>query len=61
MTLKYNILILKKRWTLLDIGTGSGCIILSLLGNLDKSVGLGVDVSNKAILIANKNAERHES
>mgnify|MGYP005728824079 CR=1 FL=1 len=46
--------------SILDIGTGSGCIILSLLGNLDKSVGLGVDVSNKAILIANKNAERHE-
>ena len=49
-----------KKISILDIGTGSGCIILSLLGNLDKSVGLGVDVSNKAILIANKNAERHE-
>ena len=49
-----------KKISILDIGTGSGCIILSLLSNLEKSVGLGVDVSNKAILIANKNAERHE-
>ena len=49
-----------KKISILDIGTGSGCIILSLLSNLEKSVGLGVDISNKAILIANKNAERHE-
>ena len=49
-----------KKISILDIGTGSGCIILSLLSNLEKSVGLGVDVSNKAILIANKNAKRHE-
>ena len=49
-----------KKISILDIGTGSGCIILSLLCNLEKSVGLGVDVSNKAILIANKNAKRHE-
>ena len=49
-----------KKISILDIGTGSGCIILSLLCNLEKSVGLGVDISNKAILIANKNAERHK-
>ena len=49
-----------KKISILDIGAGSGCIILSLLSNLEKSVGLGVDVSNKAILIANKNAKRHE-
>ncbi len=49
-----------KKISILDIGTGSGCIILSLLSNLEKSVGLGVDVSNKGILIANKNAKRHE-
>ena len=49
-----------KKISILDIGTGSGCIILSLLSNLEKSVGLGVDVSNKAILIANKNAKKHE-
>ena len=40
-----------KKISILDIGTCSGCIILSLLSNLEKSVGLGVDVSKKAILI----------
>ena len=49
-----------KNISILDIGTGSGCIILSLLINLKKSIGLGVDVSKKAILIAVKNAKRHE-
>ncbi|MDC2987166.1 peptide chain release factor N(5)-glutamine methyltransferase [Candidatus Pelagibacter bacterium] len=53
-------LFMGKNISILDIGTGSGCIILSLLINLKKSVGLGVDVSKKAILIANKNAKRHE-
>ena len=33
---------------------------MSLLINLKKSIGLGVDVSKKAILIAIKNAKRHE-
>ena len=53
-------LFMGKNISILDIGTGSGCIILSLLINLNKSVGLGVDVSKKAILIANKNAKRHD-
>ena len=49
-----------KKISILDIGTGSGCIILSLLSNLEKSVGLAVDISKNAILIAKKNAERHK-
>lgn len=41
----------------LDVCTGSGCIILSLskLGNIAK--GMGVDISKKALMIANKNKE----
>ena len=46
----------KKQITILDIGTGSGCIILSLLTELKSSKGVGVDVSGKAVLIAKKNA-----
>ena len=38
-----------KRITLLDIGTGSGCIILSLLSELKDSSGIAVDISNKTI------------
>jgi len=50
----------EKKIFILDIGTGSGCIILSLLSNLKKSNGIGVDVSKKAISIAKKNAFYHK-
>ena len=45
--------------SILDIGTGSGCIIISLLSCLDKSYGIGVDISKKAIFIAKKNRKKH--
>ena len=38
---------------ILDIGTGSGCIIISLVSELKRSKGLGIDISKKAINIAN--------
>ena len=41
---------------ILDIGTGSGCILISLLKELIKSKGIGVDKSSKAITIAKKNS-----
>ena len=40
----------------LDIGTGSGCILISILKELKKAKGLGIDISKKALLVANKNA-----
>ena len=46
----------KKRITILDIGTGSGCIIISLLIELKKSTGMAVDISREAITVAQKNA-----
>ena len=46
----------KKRITILEIGTGSGCILLSLLSNLAGSRGIGLDISNKAILVAKENS-----
>ena len=46
----------KQRVTILDIGTGSGCIILALLSELKNSRGTGIDISKKAILVAKKNA-----
>tara|TARA_A100001015_G_scaffold288581_1_gene359570 strand:- start:447 stop:1286 length:840 start_codon:yes stop_codon:yes gene_type:complete len=46
----------KKRITILDIGTGTGCIILSLLSELKNSTGTAVDISSKAIMVAKKNA-----
>jgi release factor glutamine methyltransferase len=41
---------------ILDIGTGSGCILISLLKELAKAKGIGVDKSTKAIAIAKKNS-----
>lgn len=42
---------------ILDIGTGSGCIILSILKERKKCFGIGVDISKKALKIAKINAK----
>ena len=49
----------EKKISILDIGTGSGCIIISLISELNKSIGTGIDISKKAILIAKKNATKY--
>jgi len=46
----------KKRVNILDIGTGTGCIIISLLSELKNSSGMAVDISSKALFVAKKNA-----
>jgi release factor glutamine methyltransferase len=45
---------------LLDLGTGSGCIIVSLLKNLPSATAVAVDISEPALRIAAANAQRHE-
>ena len=45
-----------KRINILDIGTGSGCILLSILKELPLSRGIGIDISPKAIQIAKTNS-----
>jgi release factor glutamine methyltransferase len=42
---------------ILDIGTGSGCIIISLLQELKKSQGIAIDISNKALSMAKRNSK----
>ena len=44
----------------LDIGTGTGCILLSILSELKNSKGIGLDISSKAIQIANVNSSKHK-
>ncbi len=45
-----------KEFNFLDIGTGTGCILLSILSELKKAKGIGIDVSKKAIDVAKKNS-----
>mgnify|MGYP003956219179 CR=1 FL=1 len=47
-----------KRINILDIGTGSGCILISLLKELNYSRGVGIDISSKAINIARNNSKK---
>jgi len=42
----------------LDLGTGSGCIIISLLAERPGARGVGTDVSETGILVAGENAEK---
>ena len=46
-----------KRINILDIGTGSGCILLSILKELNFSRGTGIDISSKAIETAKINSK----
>lgn len=44
----------------LDIGTGSGAISISIAKNIDDSVVLGVDISEDALCVAKENMEQNE-
>jgi len=48
----------KSNLNVLDIGTGSGCILLSILKELKKSYGIGIDISFRALNIAKKNSQK---
>lgn len=43
---------------ILDVCTGSGCILLSLLHYSNDCEGIGLDISEKALAIAERNAEK---
>ena len=43
---------------ILDLGTGSGCILLTLLAEWPEATGLGTDLSAAALAVAAANAER---
>ena len=44
---------------ILDIGTGSGCLIISILKELHNVKGVAIDVSKKALKVAEINAKLH--
>lgn len=50
----------KSQVKILDIGTGTGCIAISLAKNLSNAKVYAMDVSEKALEVAQKNAKRNE-
>ena len=50
----------KSQIKILDIGTGTGCIAISLAKNLPNAKVYAMDVSEKALEMAQKNAKRNE-
>ena len=57
-TLKY--LPIDKSKKILDIGTGSGCIVISLIKERPKCKATAIDISIKAINVAKTNAKLHQ-
>jgi len=42
----------------LDLGTGSGCLLLAILHDRPEATGVGIDISPDAVAVARGNAER---
>tara|TARA_B100001540_G_scaffold291344_1_gene288782 strand:- start:26 stop:904 length:879 start_codon:yes stop_codon:yes gene_type:complete len=49
----------KSNFQILDLGTGSGCVLLALLNEFVHASGVGIDVSSEAIAVAQRNALRN--
>lgn len=49
----------KDRFNILDLCTGSGVILITLLLEFINSFGTGIDINNEAILVSKRNADIH--
>jgi release factor glutamine methyltransferase len=45
---------------ILDLGTGSGCLLVALLKEYPNARGLGIDGSDQALIVAGRNIARHD-
>lgn len=52
--------IVKPGMKVLDLCTGSGCVLISVLKNAPELTGMGSDISKTALLVVKKNAKLHE-
>jgi len=48
----------KNRQQILDIGIGSGCILMSILKEKKNFIGTGIDISNKSLQISKVNGQK---
>ena len=49
----------KKRLLILDLGTGSGCILLSILKEFKNAIGIGIDKYSETVKVARINSKRN--
>ena len=49
----------KKVFSVLDLGTGSGCLLITILKECPLATGIGIDNSEAALLVARQNAAKH--
>ena len=50
----------KRSPRIVDLGTGSGAIVVSILSGVPKARGFATDISEDALAVARANAERHK-
>lgn len=48
----------RRAWRILDLGLGSGCLLLTLLHEYPAAQGVGLEASEAALAVARSNAER---
>jgi release factor glutamine methyltransferase len=46
----------KQNLSIIDFGTGTGCLLLTLLAEFPNAQGVGVDISEDALVVANENS-----
>ncbi len=51
--------VLQPDMKVLDMCTGSGCILISLLKLKERVAGVGVDISEEALCVAERNSQKH--
>lgn len=51
----------EEKLKILELGVGSGCLVITLLKAYKNAAGTGVDISNEALRIAEKNSAKHQT